>query len=402
METDNDILNVLIAEDDPHYCKILEKMLVNISKKYEVLSAGTLEEIFQLLDKRTFDVLLLDLNLRDAKGITTLERVLKKFPHQAIVVSTGMEEDNLGITAVSYGAQDFLIKGEYDFYMLDKSLHYAVERKKINDKLIETKNACESQAWGLQKTNEAIKILYKELEKKNEELKYLDKMKSEFVSSVSHELRTPLTAIKEGIALVLDGAAGHINDDQKEFLEIAKRNVDRLHRLINDVLDFEKLESGRMEFRMKEDEINQVVKETVETYLRTAQGKGLYIKKELDENVGKVNFDADRLTQVMDNLLNNAIKFTDKGGITVKTFKNSKDKVLIISVADTGEGIKDEDKPKLFQRFQQLGGVKNRKTGGTGLGLAICKQIIEKHGGKIWVESQSNKGAEFKFTLPIK
>ncbi|MFH1413729.1 MAG: ATP-binding protein [Candidatus Omnitrophota bacterium] len=223
------------------------------------------------------------------------------------------------------------------------------------------------------------------------------KVKSDFVSMVSHELRTPLTAIKEGIGIVLDGETGLINEEQEDFLNTAKRNVDRLTRIINDVLDFQKIESGRMEFETKANDINEVVREIDKTMGQLAKNKGLDFKIELKEDLPKIEFDIGKITQVLVNLVGNAIKFTDRGGITITT--DRKDNAVCISVHDTGLGIAEIEKPRLFQPFEQLG--KERMTGGTGLGLVISKQIIEQHKGKIWSESKFGKGSTFCFVLPI-
>lgn len=232
-----------------------------------------------------------------------------------------------------------------------------------------------------------------------EKLKETMKLKSEFISTVSHELRTPLTAIKEGIALVLDGLAGDINEEQNELLGIAKKNVDRLARLINDVLDFQKLDSGRMKFDIRPNDINEIVRNIYETMVSPAKNVGLDLLLELDSGLPKVGFDNDKITQVLTNLVTNAMKFTEKGRITIKTAQ--RDNNIEASVSDTGYGIRKEDISKLFGRFEQLGHSGERKTGGTGLGLAISKEIIEKHNGTICVESTYGKGSKFTFTLPI-
>ncbi|MBN2453796.1 MAG: HAMP domain-containing protein [Candidatus Omnitrophica bacterium] len=224
-------------------------------------------------------------------------------------------------------------------------------------------------------------------------------LKSRFTSMVSHELRTPLTAIKEGISIVEDGTAGELNDEQKEFLEMSKRNVDRLARLINDVLDYQKLESGKTEFKFEENDMNEVIKEAGKSMALVANGKGLEMIVYLDEELPKARFDRDKMTQVLTNLINNAIKFTDKGQISITCAKSGN--TIRVTVEDTGPGIRKEDLPKLFHPFEQLEIGGSRKTGSTGLGLAICKEIVGKHNGKIWVESEPGKGSKFNFVIPI-
>ncbi|MCX5707751.1 MAG: ATP-binding protein [Candidatus Omnitrophica bacterium] len=237
-------------------------------------------------------------------------------------------------------------------------------------------------------------------ERKQAEEKLREAMatKSKFISVVSHELRTPLTSIKEGINIVLDGSAGEVNDEQKDFLATAKRNVDRLARLINDVLDFQKLESGKGQFTVQENALNDVVNEVYQSMSPAVKAKGLDFFITCDQTAGKLRFDRDKIIQVLTNLVNNAMKFTEKGSVTITTSRMKN--WVYVCVEDTGPGMKQEELDKLFQSFQQFGDERVRK-GGSGLGLAISREIVEKHFGKIWAESVFGKGSKFIFTLPL-
>lgn len=237
--------------------------------------------------------------------------------------------------------------------------------------------------------------------KKTEQLlRHALQIKSAFTSMVSHELRTPLTAIKEGISIVLDETAGILNQEQKEFLDIAKRNVDRLTRLINDVLDFQKLDTGKMTFNMQENDINEVIEDVRDTMLPLAEERNLDFTLNLAKGLPKAVFDKDKINQVFSNLVHNAIKCTEEGSIVVTTSLG--ENFIKVSVQDTGKGIKQEDMPRLFQQFEQLESGCDRKIPGTGLGLAIAREIIEAHKGRIWAESEPGKGSTFNFTLPVK
>ena len=238
-----------------------------------------------------------------------------------------------------------------------------------------------------------------ERRKAEDKIKEAIAIKSEFISMASHELRTPLTAIKEGVRLVITEQTGELNDEQKEFLGIAKRNVDRLARLINDILDFQKLDAGKMEFSMQKNDVNEVVKEIKEAMVHLANEKGVSLITELDDNIPRIKFDRDRITQVLMNIVNNAVKFIKQGDIIITTAKD--DNIVRVCVQDTGPGIKEEDLPKLFREFEQISTGKDRKTSGTGLGLAISRQIIKEHNGEIWAESEYGKGATFHFVLPV-
>jgi PAS domain S-box-containing protein len=236
--------------------------------------------------------------------------------------------------------------------------------------------------------------------KRIEDLKTSTEMKLHFTSMVSHELRSPLVAIKEGINLVLEGLAGNINVEQKDLLNTAKRNVDRLSRLINNVLDFQRLDLGKLKFDIRHNDIKELALEVSNTMSIAAKQKGLNLAVEIDDNLPRIEFDRDRITQVLTNLVDNAIRYTEKGKIIISVKQETN--VLHVMVQDAGPGIKSEDMDKVFLAFEQLDSAKGKNKGGTGLGLAISKEIILGHNGKIWVESGIGKGSVFHFTLPIK
>ncbi|MFH1442301.1 MAG: PAS domain S-box protein, partial [Candidatus Omnitrophota bacterium] len=236
-------------------------------------------------------------------------------------------------------------------------------------------------------------------EKKTEEqLKELLEIKTKFTAIVSHELRTPLSSIREGINLVIEGLSGPVNEQQKHILDVSKKNVERLNRLVNDLLNFQKLESKKAEFNIKENDLNELMKEVYESMKGLIEKKGLDFNLKVDENLPRIKFDKDRINEVFVNFINNAIKFTEKGAIDI--IVTAEKNAIHVIARDTGVGIKEEDKNKLFQPFEQVGKRPIIK-GGTGLGLAICKDIINGHNGKIWVESEFGQGSTFHFTLPI-
>lgn len=222
--------------------------------------------------------------------------------------------------------------------------------------------------------------------------------KSRFTTMVSHELRTPLTVIIECINLILDGLVGEVSDEQKECLNMAKGNSDRLARMINDVLNFQKMSSGKMEYDIHENCINAAIQEVCKSMATLAGEKGLDLAVELDADLPKAEFDRDKIVQVLTNLINNALKFTETGTISITSRRD--DDGVHVMVQDTGPGIKAADLPKLFQTFEQLDSGRGKKRTGTGLGLAISKEIVLAHHGKIWAESAVGKGTTLHFTLP--
>ena len=227
------------------------------------------------------------------------------------------------------------------------------------------------------------------------ERRQLFEQKENFMNMVSHELRTPLGAIKESVSLLQETKIGPIDEKQKELIEIAKRNLDRLARLIDHVLDLQKIDVGRMKLDLNKHDMNKIIEEVQRAMISLAAKKGLKLALKLDDKLPHVKFDRDKVIQVLTNLVNNAIKFTEKGAITIISSRGNN--FIKVSVRDTGPGIASNDILKLFQRFLQL----NRAPGGTGLGLAISKEIIELHRGKIGAESEIGKGAIFHFILPV-
>ncbi len=237
-----------------------------------------------------------------------------------------------------------------------------------------------------------------ELRRAYEELKELDRAKDEFISSFSHELRTPLTSIRSFSEILLT-----FDDDQRErrreFLTIINEESKRLTRLIDDVLDIAKIESGQTEWRLQKLDVWELVLNVVELQKPAAEERKLTLRAAPAPVLADVIADRDRIKQVLMNLLSNAIKFSYPGGeVVVSSRMEGSD--VVVTVADQGIGIPEKDRHRVFMRFQQLGDATTGKPPGTGLGLAICKEIISRHGGKIWVEDNQPRGCKFSFTLP--
>jgi PAS domain S-box-containing protein len=232
--------------------------------------------------------------------------------------------------------------------------------------------------------------------------KEVDQLKANFVANVSHELRTPLVAIDKAISLLFTKTAGEISPTQEEFLSMAQRNLKRLTLLVNDLLDLSKLEAKKMDIKLEPISIESLVREAVEGMNAWAKTKSLNIEIKIQEGLPQVNLDPNRIIQVLNNIIGNAIKFTpDKGNITIEANLHKEGNKIELSVADNGIGIAKEDLPKIFDKFYQTGERVATDINGTGIGLTIVKEIVELHGGKIWAESEKGSGAKFIFTLPL-
>jgi len=243
--------------------------------------------------------------------------------------------------------------------------------------------------------------------------KEIDRMKTDFIATVSHELRTPLTSVLGFADAIKDRLETKIvpafsADDRKMHkilarmtgnLDIIISESERLTAIINDVLDIAKMESGKMDWQMQPVAIQEAIERARMTTASLAKARGLLLRQVVEPNLPDVMGDRDRIMQVLINLLSNAIKFTEEGAVTCRARR--RDNEVLVSVMDTGIGIHPQQQEQVFERFKQVGDVLKDKPKGTGLGLPICKQIVEHHGGEIWVESEPGQGSTFSFTLPV-
>jgi signal transduction histidine kinase len=241
--------------------------------------------------------------------------------------------------------------------------------------------------------------LFHEIQDKSRQLAEASQHKSQFLANMSHELRTPLNAILGYTELILDSVYGEMPEKARSVLDRVQRNGRHLLGLINDVLDLSKIEAGQLILSLSDYSLKSVIQTVFSAIEPLAREKQIALKMEVASELPQGHGDERRLTQVLLNLVGNAIKFTDSGEVSIKG--SSGNGSFTIEVHDTGPGISEADQAKLFQEFQQADNSITRKKGGTGLGLAISKRIIEMHGGKIWVESVIGQGSTFSFTLPV-
>ncbi|MBN2020337.1 MAG: hybrid sensor histidine kinase/response regulator [Sedimentisphaerales bacterium] len=359
-------IRVLVVDDDEVDYRMSKRALLDCPYpvKFDIDTAGTLSQAIARLGAGRYDVALLDLGLPDSTGLDTVKKAIVAAGDVPIVVLTGLADDKTGLSAIDAGAADYLVKDPSISGMLGRTLLHALERKKVELKL---KKAMEAKA--------------------------------DLVNMVSHDLRIPLTAIKEGIDIVLGGDAGAVNDEQKDFLGLAKRNVDRLTRLITDFLDIQKIAADKQQFNMQQNDVNELIRDVHRMMEPVARQKGLDFHIELEKGLPRIKFDYDGITRVVTNLVSNALKFTVEGGIIIRTRIDGD--TIIVAVSDTGCGISADNLKILFKKYGQVKSSAVKDVESTGLGLAISKQIVEHHRGKIWAESQPGRGSTFYFYLPV-
>jgi len=241
--------------------------------------------------------------------------------------------------------------------------------------------------------------LYEELASSNAQLMQASRLKSQFLASMSHELRTPLNSIIGFSKVLLNRLDGDLTERQETYIRSVHNSGTHLLQLINGILDFSRIEAGKLEMVSEELDLHDVIDECIESSVPLARGKQLKVEKSVPLELPRVVADRTKVKQILLNLLSNAIKFTAQGRIVVGVV--AEPEVLHLSVADSGIGIREEDLARLFEPFQQLDNPVARGAGGTGLGLAISKKFVELHGGRVWAESRENQGSTFHFTLPL-
>ncbi len=254
----------------------------------------------------------------------------------------------------------------------------------------------------LEKSHNDLVRLNKALEQANVELKKSEEYKNQFISITAHELKTPLASIHGFAGLLKSKKILSAPKQRDYYLSIIEQDSERLKELIDDILDLSRLDLGTMKFYFEKTDVREVFKELVKEMYLLAAKNSLTIKASVADNVPEITSDKSRLSQVLVNLVNNAIKYTPKKGGRITVYAERKGNMILFSVKDTGIGIPKSSYPKLFQRFYQVDSWLTRKVGGSGLGLSICKGMVEAMGGKIWFKSRAGRGTIFFFTLPIK
>ena len=363
---------VLLIEDNPGDADLMRLRLVEGKTPVQVKCVNRLADGLAILSQHLPAVILLDLNLPDSRGSETFRKVLQIAPDTPVVILSGQEDESLALKAMNQGVQDYLIKSDVTGKNLERAMHYAVERQALLRSL--------------------------ELSRKQQ-----IEFKNRFLSHVSHELRTPLSCIHQFVSLIADGLAGPVSPEQHDHLGTILKSVNQLHAMIRDLLEATRAEAGKIRIEPRCVAIGDLVSQVVAMMQPLAQQQRIRLESKCDGSLPFIHADPDRVLEVLVNLVDNAIKFTPAGGsIVVSASQVEGDKEFAyISVADSGRGISAESLALIFERlYQDENSVDSSRTG-LGLGLYISKELVNLHGGKIWVASQPGEGSTFSFTMPF-
>ena len=363
--------SVLLVEDNPGDARLVELLLEDVQRtRYTVTRVSSMSEALPHLSAaHRPDVVLLDLGLPDSHGLETIVRARSASTDTPLVVLTGFDDEALALQALDAGAQDYLVKGKAESDSIARTIRHAVQRQRLQ---AEAEHARERQL----------------------------QLKDEFLSHVSHELRSPLTAVSLLVTVVRDALPAQQDDQHREYLDVAVRNLKQLATMIDDLLEVTRAETGHMKVEPRRMALEPVIGDVLETIRVTAADKGVTLVADGAIALPAVFADPDRVRQVVVNLVDNALKFTPHGGRISVTVAAEGD-VVRVSVADTGCGIAGEDCARIFDRLYQVESDAHSSRRGLGLGLYICSQIVERHGGSIQVESEAGEGSTFSFTLPV-
>lgn len=362
---------VLLIEDNPDdACFLHEALSETREEQIELVHVEQLDDAAKRLRQETFQVILLDLSLPDSQGIETVLRVQDEAPSVPIIVLTGLDDDNIALQAVRAGAQDYLVKGNIDARILVRSIRYASERKQA----------------------------YEEMARLAADLARANRVKDDFLSVISHELKTPLIAIMGYARLLEADFSGGATSEHAKAVCVIRQKSDELLGMIRRILEVVKIESGQVMVVPDIVDLTEFMKDLSKSYPVSVK-INVAVEWEYSEQLPKVVTDATKLNQILQNIIDNAIKFTHEGYVTISVRDVSDNRSVEFTVRDTGMGISRDVLPLIFDKFHQADSSEKRDHEGMGLGLYIAKKFAEMLHGNITVESHLGTGSEFTVTI---
>jgi signal transduction histidine kinase len=410
---------LLVVDDEESVAVTMGAILEMDGYVVSICTSGA--EALKQLQEAEFDLVLTDLRLDDVDGLSIVAEVSRQQPDAVSIILTGYASLESAIKALREGAYDYLIK-PCDVDDLRAVVARGVERRQLRQQLKARVGELERAYDTIQQLNRdlqqrvddatnELQVMYVAAQAHVEQLEELDRLKSRFLSMASHELKTPLTSIS-GLAQVLQRRMRRrlelVRPSDQEWCEELRAHIDRLDllnsqtarlgRLVDELLDVSRIESGKLQFRWSPVDLTVLVTEVAQRLQLTTAQHSIEIAFPTPIR-GPIDADRDHLEQVLDNLVSNAIKFSPAGGTVAITLRDEDDEV-VVRVSDPGIGIPTSELDAVFGLFYQADDPVSRRSGGMGLGLYISKEIVTRHGGRIWAESEAGKGSTFAFAIP--
>lgn len=387
-----DTITVLLLEDDSEDYRIFAKNIRSQRRQFVVDWAETLHDALQKLRRTRFDVVLIDLCVPDSQGLDTVVQIKANCAGTPIIVLTGMDDDSVERDILAAGAQDYLVKGELGGRLVVRSILHAVQRQ-------ESVNEVQSLVQKLEQSQLLLHQQAELLQKKNQRL---NSTAQELIDNVSHDFRTPLTVIKDFVSIIGNGMVGPINDEQRMMLNKVNIRADDLNVMVDDLLDFSKLESGLLGVWRRNVQVSTMIAHAESMLQQRAMAKGIEFIVECEPDLPEVYCDADKVGRVITNLAINAIKFTDAPGrVRIWAESDPARHQVVMGVSDNGPGIDRQSLETIFERFRQLESHVKSPIKGFGLGLNIAQLLCRQNLGELNVQSQVAKGSTFSFSIPI-
>jgi two-component system sensor histidine kinase/response regulator len=388
---------VLIVDDTASNVEILSTILT--AEGYEVLSASDGETGLRLALDCNPDLVLLDLVLPGIMGIEVLEILKHEQPDTIVILTTAFGSEETAIQAMRRGVNDYIInKRPFDSDEVREVVRRARNEAQLRRENARLQRELASANEQLKEYSGSLERTVEELRTANERLKELDHAKASFFSMISHELRHPLTVAKGYLELVTASGAS-LEPETRGYLAIVEQNLRNLAKMLDDLLDLSRMEAGHYQIDRQAERVATLVSQTVLALGAAASAKEIKLQSDLPAAIPLVSADPQRIAQVLANLVDNALKFTPRGGSINLTARELPSEVELI-VSDTGIGITASELEKIFERFYQIKNPAVPHSEGAGLGLAISREIVRLHGGQIWATSQVGRGTQLHFTLP--
>jgi signal transduction histidine kinase len=392
-------LNILVVDDDEVDRIALRRALTKAGVKMELSEMGDGTQAIAFLSENSYDCLFLDYRLPDQDGLSLLQKLRSKNIKVPVVMLTGQGDEQIAVELMKAGATDYLSKSRLSPEILAQVLRNALRVYRAEMQVALANQQLRESNELLIRKNQELEAQRQHIERQNLKLVEASQLKSQFLATMSHELRTPMNAIIGFSQLLLRPKCGELSHQQRDMVQRILNNGKHLLMLLNEVLDFSKLEAGKLDLKPEIFDLSKVVHATVQEMRSLAEQKNLSLLIQMDLQNPMVFNDPIRIRQILTNLLSNAIKFTEVGGIGVEV-KELPENQVEIAVCDTGIGIAAADIQKIFEAFRQIDQTTTRKYSGTGLGLPIIKALLQMMNGKMTVESQLGEGSVFRMKIP--